>query len=136
VLVKWSQGWDKRIEKEFSELWKNKEQKSKMRLTSHLSGLVVSSSLLEEKKNPEWNSLELIFQTFCIFGQQENWPCRCWEKGKFSEVSRGIYIMVMREGGEKKVWGGWNCVAINTLAQSRRGVTQRTLCQGCSQSGT
>lgn len=52
MLVKWSQGWDKRIEKEFSELWKNKEQKSKMRLTSHLSGLVVSSSLLEEKKKP------------------------------------------------------------------------------------
>ena len=33
MLVKWSQGWDKGIEKEFSELRTNKEQKSKMRLT-------------------------------------------------------------------------------------------------------
>ena len=58
------------------------------------------------------------------------------ERGKFSEVHRGIYIMVMREGGEKKVWGDRNHVVTNTLAQSRRGVIQRTLCQGCSQSGT
>lgn len=58
----------------------------------------------KKKKQPQktehcltWNSLELTFWTFCIFGQQENWPFRSWKKEG---------NLVMSVGGSISRWWG------------------------------